>query len=265
MASAEPIRSRQNPRFKRLRALLEGADRTHCVLEGPKLIEEALDAALPIREVVASARAELRHRPLVTRLRLEGAGVTLFDEDLVASLSESEASQGLLAVAERPAGSDAWLDAPRPLFLVAVEVQNPGNLGALLRTAEAAGATGAFLTRGCADPFSWKALRGSMGSAFRLPLAIGVALDDVVAGLKARSVRIAAASLDGSRRYDEHDWREPTALFVGSEGGGLPPAADAAADARLAIPMAGRVESLNVAAATAVLLFEAARQRREAS
>jgi TrmH family RNA methyltransferase len=150
----------------------------------------------------------------------------------------------------------------RPLVLVAVGIQNPGNVGALLRAAEAAGATGAYLAFGCADPFSWKALRGSMGSAFRLPHLRRVGARDVLERLAGRGLATIAATSSGEKRYDEVDLTRPVALVVGSEGAGLDEELLGAVSARVAIPMAGGVESLNVAVAAGILLFEAARQRR---
>lgn len=265
MAPAELIRSRSNPLYKRLTALKENLERDACLLEGPRLVEEALHAGVAIREAVAGPRGQERSGALLAMLEARGVPVRLLDEALLASLSESETSQGVLAIAERPASSGAFLDEPRPLVLVAVAIQNPGNLGALLRTAEGAGAGGAFLTRGCADPFSWKALRGSMGSAFRLPLVTGLELEAVLDRLRERGVATVASSAEATARYDAFDWRGPAALLLGNEAAGLPPDVARAASARVSIPMAGDVESLNVAAAAAVLLFEAARQRRAAS
>ena len=181
--------------------------------------------------------------------------------ELVASLSEAETSQGLLALARRPSFDEEEVFRGTPLVLVADGVQNPGNLGGLLRTAEAAGASGAILTGGCADPFAWKALRGSMGSAFRLPLLRGVTIDAALDALEARGVAVLATAADGERRYDEADLRGPVALVVGSEGRGLPPAVRERASCRLRVPLAGPVESLNVGVAAALVLFEAARQR----
>jgi TrmH family RNA methyltransferase len=266
MPPAEVIRSRSNPLYKRLAALKDQLDRELCLLEGPLLVEEALAAGVAIREVVASPRAAERWGALVSMLGASGVAVRLLDDALVASLSEAETSQGLFGIADRPAaGDDAWLAAAQPLVLVAVAIQNPGNLGALLRTAEAAGVTGACLTRGCADPLSWKALRGSMGSAFRLPLATGVELERVLSQLRERAIPTVAATAEAAQSYDAFDWRGPAALLLGNEAAGLPAEAARAASARVAIPMAGGVESLNVSAAAAVLLFEAARQRRSAS
>jgi TrmH family RNA methyltransferase len=181
--------------------------------------------------------------------------------ELLASLSELETAQGLLALARRPSFDEERVFRRTPLVLVADSVQNPGNLGGLLRTAEAAGATGAILTVGCADPFAWKALRGSMGSAFRLPHLRGLAVGEALSALEARGVAVLATAADGERRYDEADLRGPVALVVGSEGAGLPAAVRERASARLRVPLAAPVESLNVGVAAALVLFEAARQR----
>ena len=265
MPPAEVIRSRSNPLYKRLAALKERAEGELCLLEGPKLVEEALDAGLALREAIAGPKAEARRGALLALLRARGVPIRILDEALVASLSDADTSQGLVAIAERPQADEARLYAGTALILVAVAIQNPGNLGALLRTAEAAGATGAYLTSGCADPYSWKALRGSMGSAFRLPVVGGLSLDDALRRLRERQLAVIAAAPDAAQNYDAFDWRRGVALLLGNEGAGLPPEAAHAADARVRIPMARTVESLNVSAAAAVLLFEAARQRRRAT
>jgi RNA methyltransferase, TrmH family len=145
---------------------------------------------------------------------------------------------------------------------VAVGVQDPGNVGALLRTAEAAGASGAYLTGGSADAFSWKALRGSMGSAFRLPHFRVRAAVAVVERLRQAGLRLVGTDAGASAPYDRADLRGPVALFVGAEGSGLPADVLDTLDERVSVPMAGAVESLNVAVAAGVLLFEAARLRR---
>jgi TrmH family RNA methyltransferase len=273
-APGELVTSRANALVKRLRQLKQRADPAGglALIEGPRLLAEALAAGTRVVTVAASAR--LTRTPdgveLLARLARQGIEVRWLDEALLASLSEVESAQGALALIERPRFDEAHLfaAAAAPLLLVAVAVQNPGNLGALLRTAEAAGAHGAYLTQGCADILGWKALRGSMGSALRLPHVAGLALSDVLARMRARGVGIAAAALDTgsasrpSLPYTACDWRTPWALLVGNEGAGLPQEALDAADLHLAIPMAGAVESLNVGVAAGVLLFEAARQRR---
>ncbi|HSD66386.1 MAG TPA: RNA methyltransferase, partial [Vicinamibacteria bacterium] len=176
-------------------------------------------------------------------------------------VSEVETSQGLVALARRPTFDEEQLFCGTPLLLVADGVQNPGNLGGLLRSAEAAGATGAYLSAGCADPCSWKALRGSMGSAFRLPQVRGLTPEAILDRLRERGVAVLATAADGETRFDQADLRGPIALVVGAEGAGLASALLERAARRLRIPLAPPVESLNVGVAAALVLFEAARQR----
>jgi TrmH family RNA methyltransferase len=262
MPPDETLRSRENPLYKRLRALKErGGDRELCLLEGPKLVLEALAAGLEVVEAATAPRAEASPAgaSALTALRGREVPVRRMTAELHASLSEAETSQGVLALARRPAVEEGRVFRGTPL--VAHGVQNPGNLGGLLRTAEAAGASGAILTDGCADAFSWKALRGSMGSAFRLPLLRGLGIEDALCLLESRGVAVLATASDGERRYDEADLRGPVALLVGNEGAGLPAAVRARAALRLRVPLAGPVESLNVGVAAALALFEAARQR----
>jgi TrmH family RNA methyltransferase len=264
MPPDETLRSRENPLYRRLRALKErGGDRELCLLEGPKLVLEALAAGLVVVEAATSPRAEASPGGAAALSALRGREVPVrrLTAELFGSLSEAETSQGVLALARRPTFDGQSVFRGTPLVLVADGVQNPGNLGGLLRTAEAAGATGAILTTGCADPFAWKALRGSMGSAFRLPHLRGLAIEEALDRLSAHGVAVLATAKDGERRYDEADLRGPVALVVGSEGAGLTEPVRARAAARLRVPLAGPVESLNVAVAAALVLFEAARQR----
>lgn len=264
MPADETIRSRANPLYKRLRALKERTgERDLCLLEGPRLVVEAFAAGLTVVEAAASPRAGASPAgsAALAELRQRDVPIRRMGAELVGSLSETETSQGLVALAERPSFREEQVFRGTPLVLVADGVQNPGNLGGLLRTAEAAGAGGAILTTGCADPFSWKALRGSMGSAFRLPHLRGLSIEEALDALADRGVAVLAADAAGERRYDEADLRGPVAVVVGSEGAGLPAAVRERAAARLRIPLAGPVESLNVGVAAALVLFEAARQR----
>lgn len=264
MPAREIVRSRANPAFRRFqerkrRARGEGL----ALLEGPKLVAEAIGAGVVPLEAAFSERAARSPagRALLRELEASGAAVRLFSEALLGSLTEVEASQGVVALAEPPRFAESAVFGGTPLVLACAGVQNPGNLGALLRSAEAAGATGAVLGEGTADPFSWKALLGSMGSAFRLPLLRGIALPSLLALLKQRGLRTIAADAAAGRRYDAIDLRGPIALLVGSEGDGLPAALLAGADERVSIPLKRPVESLNVAVAAGILMFEAARQR----
>jgi TrmH family RNA methyltransferase len=268
VSETELIRSRTNPLVRRLRALKQRGERGEealALLEGARLLEEALASGVQVVEVAITPRAlgGARGRRLLQQLEATGTPVRLLHEDLLDSISEAETCQGVLALARRPRFVEAQLFAGAPLLMVALGVQNPGNLGGLLRTAEAAGASGAFLTRGCADPFSWKALRGSMGSAFRLPHLAGLSPEQVMRRLRARGVRTVAAMPAAPTSYDEADLRGPIAFLLGSEAAGVPESLTRGADLCLGIPLAGEVESLNVGVAAGLLLFEAARQRRQ--
>jgi TrmH family RNA methyltransferase len=267
MPAEEKLTSRANPLYKRLRALRDkGARSGLCLIEGPKLALEAISAGMALVEAAASPRAEATATGAraLQALRTHGVPVRRMAAELLASLSETETSQGLLLLAKPPRFELDQVFRATPLVLVIDAVQDPGNLGALLRSAEAAGATGALLTGGSADPFSWKALRGSMGSAFRLPHASGLTIARVLETLAERGVRAFATASDGERRYDEADLRGPVAIIVGREGAGLTAGVKQRAAARLRVPLAAPVESLNVAVAAALVLFEAARQRRSA-
>jgi TrmH family RNA methyltransferase len=263
----EVIRSRTNPLVKRLRALKEKGQRGAAglmLLEGGRLVQEALQAGVEVVEAVASPRFGSAAPEAGLTEELTGRGVALhrLEVRLLASLSELETSPGLLAIARRPAFTEEALYRGRPLVLIAAGLQNPGNLGGLLRSGEAAGATGAYLTEGTADPFSWKALRGSMGSAFRLPHVRGLSARDAVERARRHGLQVVATQVQASQPYDEVDFAAPTALVFGAEGSGLAAELAAAADQRVQVPMQPPVESLNVGVAAGILLFEAMRQRR---
>jgi TrmH family RNA methyltransferase len=261
----EVIRSRRNPLVRRLRDLRDSARAGEtCFLEGPRLVLEAVSAGLPLLEAAAAPRAERTPAGQEALRALARAGIVprSVHEDVLASLSEADSSQGLLAIARRPCFDEDLLFQGTPLVIVALGVQNPGNLGGLLRTAEAAGGTGAILAGPSADPLSWKALRGAMGSAFRLPHLREKSVFAALDRLEARGVRLAAAVAHEGTPYDQADLRGPLALILGNEAAGLAPDVLARAALRLHIPLRPPVESLNVSVAAGVLLFEAARQRR---
>jgi TrmH family RNA methyltransferase len=256
------IRSRANPLVRKLRALRRGPAGDTVLLEGWRLVQDALRSRIRVEEAVASPEWAETHPERAAALRARGAALHRVAAEVLASVSALHTSDGVLAVAKRPRFTDGEILRAPALVLVAAAVQDPGNLGGLLRSAEAAGATGAFLLQGCADALSWKALRGSMGSALRLPHRGGLAWSDLAGMLRRAGVRVLALDTGGEASYEEIDYRGPVAVAVGGEGPGLPPELRLAAQARLRIPMAGPVESLNVGVAAALVLFEAARQRR---
>ncbi|MBR2766163.1 MAG: RNA methyltransferase [Blautia sp.] len=149
-----------------------------------------------------------------------------------------------------------------PLYLILEAVQDPGNLGTILRTAEGAGVNGVFLTKGCVDVTSPKVIRSTMGSIYRVPVMIVEDVAEARRLLSPLGVKLAAAHLGGKKAYDEVSYLGGTAFLIGNEARGLSEEAAAAADLLIRIPMAGQVESLNAAVSAAVLMYEAARQRR---
>jgi RNA methyltransferase, TrmH family len=239
------------------------------LLDGEHLITEADAAGLPLRQIaVTPARLEssVAIATLVRRLERQGVTLATVAESVMAAMSPVRAPSGLVALADPPrTGLVPALAAAVPLVVVAIDVQDPGNLGALVRASEAAGATGLVTSGHSADPLGWKALRGSMGSAFRLPMAIGVGTDDLFTALRQRDIRALAMMPAGGRPLYETPLDGPLAILVGSEGAGLDPALASRADVTVTIPMKPPVESLNVAVAGALVLFESARQRAQRS
>ena len=260
------IRSSSNPRLKHARAVGAGRERGLVLLEGQRLVEDAIIAGWSLEEVlVAEERSGLAEElgAVLAGGDRTPARLSRVEGELLARVSPMKGAPAVLAVAHEPL--------PRPLagfradagalLLVAAGIQDPGNLGAIARAAEAAGATGLVVAGQGASPFGSKALRGSMGSLLRL----GVALEPD-AGQCARSLRTAGwrqvlARTRGAEPFGCFDWRGPLALWLAAESGALPP--EVVPEARdfegVSIPMAGPVESLNVATAAAVLAFAAGR------
>jgi len=251
-------------------------------VEGVRLVEEALRSGCRIQAVLFSESGERHHERLSSFInRPEMAFPVLRTTDrLFEGLADTEHPQGVAALVHpRETSFDDLVRAPgsacAPLLVVLAGVQDPGNVGTILRTAAAFGATGAATAAsgisGTANPFSPKALRASAGAALHLPILAGISLAILLAQLKVAGVRTLASSVHEPRDGEqllapwEVDWCQPVALLVGNEGAGLPEEVERGADARIRIPMAGGVESLNAAAAAAVVFYEAARQRNSAA
>jgi TrmH family RNA methyltransferase len=263
------IASRKNPFVAAVRRVADGDDRERLLLDGLHLVEDARAAQVPIASAAFTARAlaaaDGKARRLATLLAGTGVRVVQVADPVMDALSPTAHPSGVVAVAGRPRRTLedvlAASQGAAPLIVVAVDVQDPGNVGAIARVAEAAGATGFVAAGQSADPFGWKALRGSMGSGLRLPTAHEPDAAAVIDALKAHRLQILAAALSGAVPFDAADWRGPTACVVGSEGAGLPDTILARADRSIRIPMAAPVESLNVAVSAGLLLYEARRQR----
>lgn len=275
----EKIISRQNPLVKRFRRVRAMGERQHVFLEGLRLIEDALATGVRFESVAFTAELESSERgaALLASLRRVQCRGALVSEQVMEAISDTQTPQGVAAIVSRPYIELAELFASSPdLLVIADGLQDPGNLGTIIRTAEAAGARGLITTRYTVDPFNDKAIRASMGSALRLPLVTGAGRKDIAEYCRSHRIKMIAASPtparvqrvieDAARAeifkvYTEVDMTGPTALVVGRESTGISPAAEGESDESVYIPMADGVESLNVAAATAILLYEVARQR----
>jgi TrmH family RNA methyltransferase len=282
------------------------------LLDGVHLVADAIAAGARVREAAVAAASidDPGVRSLVNRLISGGIDVVSVTAPVMAALSGVRSSSAMVALADRPrldgsgvfgrvvpqlpvrTGDAATVGDPAthgnpaataPLIIVAVNVQDPGNVGAIIRVAEAGGAAGVMISGASADPFGWKALRGSMGSALRIPVrrsgsvpiqgrqgeappaGTGAAPGADVDELRRLGFRIVATAPRGGRLLFDTDLRGPTAILIGGEGPGLPPEVLAAADERVSIPMEPPVESLNAATTAAVMVYEARRQRSRMS
>ena len=259
------VSSRQNPLVRTFRELSRGAqDDGRMLLDGEHLLREAAGAGIAI-ETVALTHAQLDATdtlsPLINSLGAAGTDVVLVSDAVMGALSPVKSPSGPVAIAPRPrATPEAICARPGALIIVAVDVQDPGNLGALLRAAEAGGATGALVCGTSAHPYSWKALRGSMGSVLRLPTATA-SVNDMLSLAAHHGVRTIATTPRSGRSPADLDWKAATAVLVGGEGQGLDNALVERCSERVTIPMSAPVESLNVAVAGALLIYEARRQR----
>ena len=264
----ESISSRHNPIVKAFRTLAQGRGAGRLLLEGLRLVEEALQSGVPISTAaVAAARAGRADGAdaLAAALEAAGARVIVVPKAVMAAISPVRTPSGVVAMADhRPVPLEAAFASPPQLVLILARLQDPGNVGAVIRTADAAGATGVVACAETADPFGWKALRGAMGSTFRLPVVARATEAAALAAARARGLRVLAATpRDGRPLYDA-DLTGPLAVLLGGEGAGLAPEAERLADERISIPMRAPVESLNVAVSAALVLYEAHRQRRHA-
>ncbi len=263
---ADIITSRKNQFAQRARAVREGRERESVFVEGVRLCEEALRASVAF-EAVLYARSladEERGAALLERLRDACPDTHAVSDDVLESVSDTKTPQGVVALARRPPTGREVIESRTgvPLVVVLHRANNPSNAGAALRVAEAAGATGVVLTKGSTDPLSPKSLRGSMGSAFRLPLWTGPTLEEVLGWCAERGIRAVATAAAAASIHTEVDWTTPRAVLLGPEAGGLTVEEVRAAGEAVRIPMREPVESLNLATALAVVLYEAARQRR---
>lgn len=260
-----PIAGRHNARLKELRMAFRRAELTpggECAIEGVKLVEEALRHAAQVVTVFFSEGT----RPLAEKLLpqiSERTETLVLPNDIFKSIVPSDAPQGVAALVKlRPFTVAQLLERRnRGSLLVVAGLQDPGNLGTILRSAEAFGAAGVFLIEGTVSPYNSKVLRGSAGSIFRIPFA-RITSPELIPLLRSQGVRMLATSSHKGTPLAGANWSLPLAIFIGNEGAGLPPEILHQMDETLVIPQAHPVESLNAGIAASIVLYEAARNRK---
>ncbi len=257
------VESRQNALVKALRSSLR-SDRPgndgYVAIEGTRILEEAIRSGLRFRAVFFRQSAEATADRLLPQIATE-VETLLLPDGVFDSAAATETPQGVAALVKfKDFGLEDVLRIPRPLVVVLAGVQDPGSLGTVVRSAEAFGASGALLAEKTVSRFNPKAVRASAGSLFRLPM-VEVKLTQALAKLREHGLRLVATSSHQGTSLPDADLSGPAALFLGSEGAGLPRDAMSWMDEVIAIPHSPRVESLNAGIAASILLYEAARQR----
>ena len=229
--------------------------------EGFKMYQEAPEDR--VREVYVSeeALAKIAEYPDM-EAKLKRTGYEAVSAEVFRKMSDTQTPQGILCVVKRPEYSlEQLLAVPRPLLMVLDGLQDPGNLGTIVRTGEGAGITGILMSAGTVDIYHPKTIRATIGSIYRVPFVCVEHLGEVMDRLRERNIHTYAAHLEGKRYYDSFSFREGTAFLIGNEGAGLGRELAEKADDYLKIPMEGQVESLNAAVAASLLMYEAHRQR----
>lgn len=262
------ISSKHNPLFKQLKILASRSGRAKSglfLLEGVRLVEEALAANIPLQHAVFSSQLERNQRGLdcLAALAQRGIEPVPMDDKLLCELASTERPQGILVAARLPLNltDEAAFWAQGDVWLLIDGVQDPGNLGTILRTAEALGVDRVVALKGTVDPYNEKVIRSAMGAIFRLSLAHDQESDFVLAKLRQNGVQIVVSALHNSEPYQQARFAQRLALVVGNEGAGVSSFWLEASDLIVQIPIMGQAESLNVAVATGILLAKIAENR----
>lgn len=235
------------------------------IAEGIKMFEEAPIGWIKDIYISESFYNKMNdwHKEKLERCSYETVSDAIFQK-----VSDTQSPQGVLCVLTQPKYTFMDLGMSRqsqPLVMVLEDIQDPGNLGTIIRTGEGAGVTGIIMTRETVDIFNPKTIRATMGSVYRMPFLYTDSIEEAIKSLKRNNIQVYAAHLKGDRKYNELNFTRGTAFLIGNEGNGLREETAKMADTYLKIPMEGRVESLNAAVASSILMYEAHRQRETLS
>lgn len=255
------ITSPANERLKHARRVRDGREDGLIFVEGERLIEECLQSGLALAACFHSPEISSRAQKILAELADRDCTLLPTADAVLATISDTINSQGLIVLAQRPTATLDQVFSSGELIVCLDAVQDPGNFGTILRTSEAAGASSVIALKGSVDAFAPKTLRSAMGSAFRLPIATDVNPMDFLAKSRESGLKIVAATAEGETSYSNFNWRQPAVIILGNEANGVSAELLEQSDARINIPLQTPVESLNVASAAAVILFEAARQK----
>ena len=257
------ITSASNDKIKEIKKLIKSASRRKetglYIVEGIRMVREI--PADAVKTIYVAESMTDKFADICNRTQAE---VEIVRDSVFQSMSDTNTPQGILAEVYQTATTedDLFAGDAAPFLLIIERLQDPGNLGTIIRTAEGAGVTGIILSADTVDIYNPKVIRSTMGSVFRVPFFYTDDLEQTVLDLKARGIRVFAAHLAGKNNYEQEDYTGNTAFLIGNEGNGLTERLSNMADTWVKIPMAGKVESLNAAIAASILMFETARQRR---
>lgn len=256
------ITSASNPRMKQVVQLNKKSKTRYeqrvFVVEGIKMCMEAPRGQIQQMYVSESFLAEAKNRQ-----RIQSYSYEVVSDSVFSRISETKTPQGILCLVQMPEYGLEELLRQCPHLLVLENIQDPGNLGTMVRAGEGAGVTGVIMDKTTVDIFNPKTIRSTMGSLFRVPFYVTEDLQETLVEMKERGIALYAACLDGKKIYDEPDYTLPCGFLIGNEANGLSAETAALADIHIRIPMEGKVESLNAAVASALFMYEASRQRRQ--
>lgn len=228
------------------------------IVEGLRMFQE-----VPKEQVEKVYISETLYNRKKLELNLDSFSIEILSDSVFSHVSDTKTPQGILCIVkQKKYDAEEILKIEKPHFVVLDNVQDPGNLGTIIRTAEGAGVHAVFMSRDCVDIYNPKTIRSTMGSIYRMPFLYIEDLVDLLKQFREKDIVSYAAHLQGKRSYDEEDYKGGTAILIGNEGNGLREEIAESADVKVQIPMHGKVESLNAAIAASILMFEVCRQRR---